>query len=146
MLIVEIFSRPSELIPDKGSYEGRAYIYDVPTLNKAPHWRIAELWSESNLQAEAAGRRLSGNRSFADPEREGRKVDGGQGWAGLQNYLVVRSEDFVTTEDRYEAAAQALIKAAQPAMDMAEMCCLISAHWAAEQVAIISRISRFRDV
>eukprot|EP00614_Pseudopedinella_elastica_P010360 CAMPEP_0172602586 /NCGR_PEP_ID=MMETSP1068-20121228/22763_1 /TAXON_ID=35684 /ORGANISM="Pseudopedinella elastica, Strain CCMP716" /LENGTH=541 /DNA_ID=CAMNT_0013403997 /DNA_START=234 /DNA_END=1859 /DNA_ORIENTATION=- len=109
----------NSLIPTSGSYEGRAYIYDVPKLNRAPHFRIAELWSKSNLGAESAGRRLA-----SAPEA-----------AHLGAFLTVRSEDFVTTEDRYAAAASALLRSVYSPESVSdhELCCLVTSHWSAEQ-------------
>lgn len=113
------------LIPERGSYIGRAYLYDEKGqrggLNKRPHFRIAELWSESNMQVEAAGRRLAARTQDKEPKIK---------------FLTVRSEDFVTTRDRYFGVSTALMRTIQidsHQMSDHAMCCLVLSHWKAEQ-------------
>lgn len=123
----------SALIPDHGSYVGKAYIYDVSVLhsktnrlNTAPHFRIAELWSKSNLEVERAGRRLvSRVNALSMPGEAGADT----GTPHLQSYVMVRSEDFVTTESKFLAASRALVDAVQPHLSFEEACCLGLSHW-----------------
>lgn len=106
---------PDSLIPTRGNYIGKAYIYSDPKFNMAPHLRIAELWAKSNMLVEKAGLRLAMNaeENF--------------------NFVTVRSEDFVTNEDRFLTAAADLLSAVHPSMDLKELCCLIRHHWKMEQ-------------
>ena len=136
------------LIPERGSYIGRAYLYDEKGqrggLNMRPHFRIAELWAEANLQTEAAGRRLA----RAPTKGSSSSSSSSSSTPPAIRFLTVRSEDFVTTRERYFGASTALLQAvslrpigaaAPPGggggggMSVRDMCCLVASHWAAEQ-------------
>lgn len=127
---------PNQLIPDHGSYIGKAYVFDVERpggpqrLNPAPHFRIAELWAKSNLEVQAAGHRLVWTPSIptgpGQPNSER---------PHLASFVTVRSEDFVTTEDRFHAASRALLWAVRPELTEHEICCQLRSHWSHEQAS-----------
>ena len=54
---------------------GRAYVYDQPSpLNSAAHYRIAELWDATNLQALSVGRRSADTSAGSSSGQNGDKL------------------------------------------------------------------------
>lgn len=118
----------TRLVPPAGSYVGRAYVFDQPApLNAAAHFRAAELWQATNLQAQAAGARLAAFSGGGAASASSR--------SRLEAFTTVRSEDFVTTNARYFEASAALRAAVRPDLTDRALCCVVAHHWQAEQAS-----------